>query len=170
MLRNRAQLDVPPTRLNCHKQSFIPLTTRLWNDLPASTKSLSSANAFKAHHSRSLPPRNSLFFFGNRLESAIHARMRIENSPLKADLAKVLHVIQSPLCPWGCGVEENAEHFFLKCHKYDTHRQTLVDDLLPHQIDNVEYLLHGISDSDHLVNLHVFTAVHKYIRNSNRFY
>jgi hypothetical protein len=112
MLRNRFQLDTPLTRLNCYKNSFIPLTTRLWNDLSNIKKSLPSIEAFKADHARSLPLKNPLYFFGTRLEAAIHARMRIENSPLKADLCKVLHVIQSPLCPWGCGVEENVKHFF----------------------------------------------------------
>ena len=169
-LRNRGNLDIPLSRTNQHKQSFIPYTAGLWNNLPEAAKKAPSIDSFKSHHSRSLPKKNPLFFYGGRLESAIHARMRIENSPLKADLSNVLHVIQSPLCPWGCGVEENAEHFFLKCHTYDTQRQTLVDDLLPHEIDNVEHLLYGIPDSDHLVNLHVFTAVHKYIRNSKRFY
>jgi hypothetical protein len=111
-LRNRTQLDVPFARINTYKQSFIPQTTRLWNDLPTPVKNLPSIEVFKAYHLRSLPQRNSLFYYGNRLESAIHARMRIENSPLKADLCNVLHVVQSPLCPWGCGVPENVKHLF----------------------------------------------------------
>jgi hypothetical protein len=170
MLRNRFQLDTPLTRLNCYKNSFIPLTTRLWNDLSNIKKSLPSIEAFKADHARSLPLKNPLYFFGTRLETAIHARMRIENSPLKADLCKVLHVIQSPLCPWGCGVEENVKHFFFECPKYDTHRQTLVNDLLPYTVDDESHLLFGIPSTDHLVNIHVFTAVHKYIRETKRFY
>jgi hypothetical protein len=142
----------------------------LWNDLPTPVKNLPSIEAFKAYHLRSLPQRNSLFYYGNRLESAIHARMRIENSPLKADLCNVLHVVQSPLCPWGCGVPENVKHFFFECPKYGNERQTLVNDLLPYDEDDTSHLLFGIPDSDHLTNIHVFDAVHKYIRASKRFY
>jgi hypothetical protein len=170
MLRNRSQLDVPLTRLNVHARSFIPLTSRLWNNLSTSNQNLPSVEAFKANHVKSLPKRNSLFYYGNRLESAIHARMRIGNSPLKADLCNVLHVIQSPLCPWGCGVEENVKHFFYDCPKYNIQRLTLLTNLLPYVINDETYLLFGIPDSDHLTNVHVFTAVHKYIRDSNRFY
>jgi hypothetical protein len=169
-LRNRDQLDTPLTRLNIHKNSFIPQATRIWNELPNIVKYLPSIEALKADHRRRLPRKNPLFFFGGRLESAIHARMRIQNSPLKAHLCNILHVIQSPLCPWGCGTNEDPDHFFFKCHKYVTQRQTLMQDILPFLIDDVAHLLYGIPNADHQVNLLVFTAVHKYIRDSERFY
>ena len=170
LLRNRANLDVPLARLNIYANSFIPSTTKLWNDLSLETKSLPSVAAFKAYRVRALPRKNPLFFFGGRLESAIHARMRIENSPLRSDLFNQLHVIDSPLCQCGSGEEEDAKHFFFDCSNYDLLRQTLVNDLLPFSIEDVNHLLYGIPDSDHLTNINVFTAVHKYIRDSKRFY
>jgi hypothetical protein len=169
-LRNRGKLDEPMARLNIHSNSFIPRVTRLWNVLPNQIKNLPSVEAFKAKHSRDLPKKNPLYYYGGRLESAIHARLRIKNSPLNADLCNDLHVIQSPLCTCVSGVEEDAEHFFFDCPKYIVQRQVLVFELLPWVIDDVDYLLFGIPDADHVINLKVFTAVHKYIRDSRRFY
>jgi hypothetical protein len=170
LLRNRGELDTPLARLNLYANSFFPSTVTKWNNLDHSVKSLPSVDAFKAFHKRSLPVRNPLFFYGGRLESAIHARMRMRNSPLNADLSNRLHVIESPLCSCGAEVEETAKHFFFQCSKYTVLRAELVQNLLPHKIKKVDYLLHGLPDSDHVTNIHIFAAVHKYIRESKRFY
>ena len=96
--------------------------------------------------------------------------MRIKNSPLNADLCNHLHVIESPICQCGMGTQETADHFFFTCPLYTELRLVLVQDLQPLTITNVEHLLNGIPNRDHLTNLHVFTAVHKYIRATKRFY
>jgi hypothetical protein len=115
-LRNRANLDPPLARLNVYANSFFPRTTRVWNDLTTTIKNLPSANALKAHHKRSLPEKNALFYYGNRSEAMIHARMRIANSPLKADLSGSLHVIDSPLCPCGGERMKMPNISFLRAH------------------------------------------------------
>ena len=102
-LRNRGDLDPPIARLNVYANSFFPKATHLWNSLGEDKRSLPSIEAFKANHKRSLPQKNLIYYYGNRYEALIHARMRIENSPLKADLSNVLNVIESPLCPCGGG-------------------------------------------------------------------
>ena len=102
-LRNRGDLDPPIARLNVYATSFFPKTTRLWNSLSEERRNLPSIEAFKANHKRSLPAKNPLYFYGNRYEAIIHARMRINNSPLKADLSKFIPVEASPLCPCGGG-------------------------------------------------------------------
>ena len=103
--------------------------------------------------------------------AAIHARMRISNSPLRADLCNTLHVIQNPLCECGSGQIEDAVHFFFKCTRYTTERAQMVADLLPHVIgeEQANWMLFGIPDQDHLTNIHVFAAVHKFMKNSGRF-
>jgi hypothetical protein len=171
-LRNRARIDQPAARLNVYANSFYPSTIKAWNDLDEKFKSAPSIAAFKTYHARSLSKKNPLYYYGGRLESAIHARMRIENSPLRADLCNALHVIPSPLCQCGTGVEEDAKHYFFDCQLFDTNRQTLVSDLLPFTIDRNEYnhLLFGIPEADHRMNIHIFTAVHKFIRETRRFY
>jgi hypothetical protein len=170
MLRNREDIDPPPARLMVLANSFFPHTIRAWNELDRAIKNLPSVMAFKASYARLLPKRNALYYYGGRLESTIHARMRISNSPLKADLCNTLHVIASPLCHCGTGDVEDVKHFFFKCQLFEEERAVMVDDLLPFVINNVDYLLFGVPNTDHLDNIHVFNAVHKYIRNTKRFY
>jgi hypothetical protein len=168
-LRNGANLDPPQTRLNVYANSFFPKTTRLWNELRPEVKNLPSVESFKAHHKRSLPTKNALYYYGKRFEATIHAHMRIGNSPLKADLCDILHVIQSPLCPCGGGVNEDVKHYFFKCPLFSIQRETLASDLLPYVIENVDHLLFGQPGADHLTNIHIFDAVHKYIKATKRF-
>ena len=97
-LRNRDYIDPPRARLNIYANSFFPSTVRAWNELDTQVKMIPSIEALKAWHARNVQPKNPLYYFGGHLEAAIHARMRIGNSPLKDDLCKRLHVIDSPLC------------------------------------------------------------------------
>jgi hypothetical protein len=171
-LRNRGDIDPIRSRINLYANSFFPKTVSLWNNLDREVKSLPSIGAFQANRCRRLPQRNPLYYFGGRLEAAIHARMRINNSPLKDDLCKWLHVIPSSLCPCGTGEVEDAKHFFYKCRLFDQEREILMANLLPYIIRERDFLqlLYGIPDADHLINIHIFGAVHQFIRSSKRFY
>jgi hypothetical protein len=169
LLRNRGDLDTPLARLNVFANSFIPKTTNLWNNLDREARLAPSTDAFKARHARSLPKRNIMYYFGGRRESVIQARMRISNSPLKADLFKFLHVIDSPLCPCRTGVEEDAKHYFFNCPLFQEQRRVLVADLLPYSFEIVEPLLFGLPEENHAINIHIFSAVHKYIKDTKRF-
>jgi hypothetical protein len=169
-LRNRNTRDTELTRLNCLTYSFFPSVTKLWNDLSNALKSKPSIEAFKSALSKRIPSKNPLYYFGGRLEACIHARLRIGNSPLKADLFNSLHVITSPLCPCGSGREEDAKHFFFHCPLFDIHRTTMNRELLPYVINNVDYLLFGLQSEDHVDNILIFSAVHNFIRNTKRFY
>ena len=168
-LRNRGDLDPPLARLNVYANSFFPKTANLWNNLDREARLAPSIEAFKARHARSLPKRNIMYYFGGRRESVIQARMRIRNSPLKADLFRFLHVIDSPLCPCPMGVEEDAKHFFFNCPLFQEQRRVLVADLLPYTFENIEPLLFGLPEQDHVTNIHIFSAVHKYIKDTKRF-
>ena len=170
MLRNRGNLDIPRTRLNCLTNSFFPSAARSWNELSQEIKSLPTVNAFKNRHASQLSKSNPLYYSGGRLENCMHARLRIKNSPLKADLFNELHVIDSPLCPCGAQVEEDAEHFFLECPLFDVQRRALQTNLLPYVINNCDYLLYGVPNISHQENLKIFTAVQAFIRDSKRFY
>ena len=170
-LRNQGDLDAPLARLNVYANSFFPRTINAWNDLSPEVTQAPSVEAFKAYHSRHLPQKNPLYYYGERYIAVIHARMRILNSPLKADLCNILHVEASPLCDCGLGQIEDAAHYFFRCPRFTTQRDELTADLLPHIIgeDQLNYLLFGIPDTDHPTNLHVFSAVHKYMKNTERF-
>jgi hypothetical protein len=169
-LRNRHNLDTPIARINCLSYSFFPATTRLWNDLDQAVKNKPSVQSFRMGLKIKEPKRSNLFYHGTRLENSIHARLRIENSPLNADLCNILHVIDSPLCPCGQGLPEDAKHFFMKCPLYDQIRLELNLNLLPYVINNVDYLLFGVPNEEYKDNIKIFTAVQKFIRDSRRFY
>jgi hypothetical protein len=171
-LRNREDLDPIRTRINLYANSFFPRTVKDWNDLDRARRILPSIEAFKANYRRRLPQKNPLYYFGGRLESAIHARLRIKNSPLKNDLCTGLHVIESPLCPCGSGEIEDAKHFFFKCSLYDNERVDLVRNRLPFAFRERDYqhLVEGIPNADHPTNIHIYSAVHTFIRDTKRFY
>jgi hypothetical protein len=168
MLRNRGDLDPPVARLNVYAHSFFPTTTNLWNNLRPMTRNAPSLEAFKAHHKVSLPKKNALYYYGSRFEATIHARMRIGNSPLNAHLSNILNVIPSPLCSCQSG-EEDTKHYFFVCPLYEEQRTRLASNLLPFIIDEVDPLLFGFPDQNHAVNLHIFSAVHTYMRETKRF-
>jgi hypothetical protein len=169
-LRNSQNLDIPITRLSAFTNSFFPSTARKWNELSIINRSLPSVESFKYAHSKTLAKPNPLFYYGGRLEAAIHARLRINNSPLNDHLCNHLHVIDSPLCPCGSGQKETPKHFFFECMLYVQQRRSLLTNLLPLVINNVDYLLFGVPGSDHLDNIHIFKAVHHFIRDTKRFY
>jgi hypothetical protein len=170
-LRNRGNLDAPLARLNVYADSFFPRTSTAWNNLSPSIRNAPSVEAFKAYHARHLPKKNPLYYFGDRYMAVIHARMRILNSPLKADLCNILHVIDSPLCDCGSGQEEDAKHFLFKCSRYNPQRAQMAADLSPIVIREADFghLLFGIPDTDHLTNIQVFSALHNYMKKTGRF-
>ena len=171
-LRNRSDLDPVSSRINLYTNSFIPKTVKDWNNLDRVSKASPSIEAFKANHRRKLDQKNPLYFYGGSLEASIHARLRINNSPLKADLCRGLHVIDSPLYPCGSGESEDAKHFFFKCSLYDNQWDDLVNNLLPYSIGERECskLLFGITEADHCANIHIYSAVQQFIRDTKRFY
>ena len=96
-LRNKAHLRTPHTRLQKSKNSLIPSTTRLWNDLPNnSTRNAQSYNIFKKLTKPKSP--SSMY---NKLCTGFHGRLltrlRLGLSGLNAHRFKYnLH--DSPIC------------------------------------------------------------------------
>jgi hypothetical protein len=96
--------------------------------------------------------------------------MRIGNSPLKDDLCSTLHVIDSPLCPCASGDRETPEHFFFECSLFNQQRVVMKQDLLPYVVNDVNLLLYGVPSEEYNDNTIIFSAVHKFIRDTKRFY
>jgi hypothetical protein len=46
----------------------------------------------------------------------------------------------------------------------------MLTELMPFVVNNVDFLLYGVPGSNHLDNIHIFKAVHNYIRDTERFY
>jgi hypothetical protein len=77
----------------------------------------------------SRPSTNPLYYRGQRKPAVYHARRRIRCSGLNSDLHNELHVVDSPLCTCPLGVNETAEHFFMRCPKFNEQRRVMLADL-----------------------------------------
>jgi hypothetical protein len=171
-LRNNENMDVPTARIEIYSRSFYPSTARLWNNLPENHRQSPSVASFKYAQKVLQEKSNPLYYFGERKVSVIHSRLRIRCSVLKAHLFHELHVIDSPLCPCGTGEEEDNEHFFLKCTKFDQARMVMRaswGNLTLCWPPPIDYLLFGIPDQPHPINIHIFTIVHQYLYDTERF-
>jgi hypothetical protein len=167
-LRSKTNIDTPPTRLDLHKYSFLPSAVRDWNELDITTKEKKSMNAFKRALDKSKEPPPPLYFKGERRINAYHARLRIGCSALKYDLFTQLHVVQSPACACGGGIED-AYHYFYKCNIYDIHRETLMTELYKIAKFSIKTILYGDKKLTEDQNNQIFDSVHKYMVATNRF-
>jgi hypothetical protein len=172
-LRNIGQLEVPFARLETYSQSFLPSTTRLWNELQTEVKDSSSVKSFKFNYLKDYPrpTTNPLYYRGNRHVSVHHSQMCIGCSGLKAHLHHRLHVIDSPVCTCPSGQEETVKHYFLKCMNYTAERHTMLNSLaqLQHPQPSQNILLYEDSSKDLTHNASILETVHKYIASIKRF-
>ena len=97
-LRNSNTLTQPFNRTSLLENSFIPSTTRFWNNLPLSVHQ-SNSSAYKRliyeHFGPSNPP--EYFTFGSKHNNSLHTRLRLRASKLNADLNR-LKLINSSAC------------------------------------------------------------------------
>ena len=171
-LRNNANMDIPVARIEAYSKSFFPATACSWNTLPQSLKGKYTVNAFKYAQYKLVKKANPLFYFGERRVSVIHSKLCVKCSALRGHLFHELHVIDSPLCPCDSGAEEDNDHYLLNCTKFTEQRRAMQISWrnlgLPWP-PPVDHLLYGIPDQPHPINIHVFSIVHQYIFDSNRF-
>ena len=101
-------------------ESFLPSTTKLWNDLPGFIKISPTLSSFKQHLKEffSKTP-NDLYHFRARRCNIIHCQLRNCSSNLYKDLF-VHYLSDSPACR-NCDCKpEDSFHYFLKCPAYYT--------------------------------------------------
>ena len=107
-------------------------------------------------------------YHGERWPSIHHARMRLGCSKLNAHLCFNLHVIPSPVCQ--CGYEnEDPMHFYFHCPMYTAQRNRMFRTILPLTPPTLDTLLYGTPDLSINENKVVFSAVQKFILETNRF-
>ena len=167
-LRNRGQLDIPPTRIQAHTNSFYPATTRDWNELAQDIKLAPSYSAFKRRQSKVGDKANPLFFEGKRRSAVNHTRLRMGCSALKKHLHR-LEIVASPTC--ACSLEdEDTYHFLFVCPIYAVHRAIMLEHI--HQIayPNLNLVLHGDPNLPWEANKIIFAAVQRYIEQTKRFF
>ena len=166
-LRNNNMLRAPFTRTESYRRSFIPYAITMWNGLPAEIQNITTLPCFK---NAIKPQKDSkeLYNHGDRWPSIQHARMRIGCSKLNAHLCFNLHVIPSPMCQ--CGYEnEDPMHFYLQCPMYTAQRNKMFRNILPLTPPTLDTLLYGNPNISIEDNKKVFSAIHEFIIETNRF-
>lgn len=124
LLRNTLhdQLDIPMTNKASFARSLIPMTTKLWNDLPHELRQEPNHNIFKkelnllSNHINT----NSYLSIGSKLGNMLHTQIRLNCSDLNEHKWKVGRT-DTPKC--FCGYRrEDTEHFLLCCPQFNTER------------------------------------------------
>jgi hypothetical protein len=168
-LRNRHNIDEPLARLYTLSKSFIPATTKAWNDLPFHIRESPSVSSFRSRTRPKKAKCNQLLYHGKRLPAIHHTRIRMGCSALRSDLHTRLGVVDSPLC--ACGAEaEDAYHYLLVCHLYNAQRTKMLEAIYKLTNPSFATLLNGNPELTHNDNAKVFDLVHQYISETHRFY
>ena len=165
-LRNNNNFRQIYTRTEGFRQSILPHSVKLWNNLDETSKSIPDFDAFSCHISDELLI-NPLYYFGSRKANIIHAQMRMNCSDLRAHLLQ-LHVVDDPICLCQTG-REDTRHFFFTCPLYIRQRITLHNIVSTSSKWTLDTLLFGDRDLDLESNKLLFQAVHDFITDSGRF-
>jgi hypothetical protein len=166
-LRNKNAIRVPFTRTESYRRSFIPLAINEWNNLPAEVQNSETLLAFK-NAIKPLNISNTLYYYGERWPAIHHARTRMGCSKLNAHLCFNLHVIPSPSCL--CGYEnEDSMHFYLHCPIFTVPRTKMIRTITPLTPFSLDTILYGDPNLELRDNKIVFSAVHSFILETNRF-
>ena len=171
---------IPYARTTRLAKSFIVHTTRDWNSLDPSCRSISTLAAFKKNlkFSSAIKPNHMLANLTGRA-AVHHTRIRLGLSPLKHQLHS-FGIISRPICE-NCEIEEESPiHYFLHCPKFSAQQTVLLVsvcgilpfDVLSGLLDEymlVNCFLKGIDDVSPDTNKMLLNAVIEYIKQTNRF-
>ena len=156
----------PQFRTELYRKSFFPSSTDLWNNLPENIQNSKSFGEFKKYLRRddiSVPP---YFYLGNRNEQIIHCKMRLGMSDLQDDLFN-RHLSDRKNCECGA-TKETALHYLLHCPQHTHIRHTTIFNLPP-IARQIRILLNGSSTYSQAFNNFIFSLVHEFIEETNRF-
>ena len=175
-LRRLDTHTLPFTRTSAYYRSFIPSTTRSWNNLPEPVRTSINYKTFKKHIRERLgshlPP--PYYFLGTRIGNLLHTKLRLKASKLNAHLFTI-QKSDTSACP--CGFpSETTEHFILTCPLYQTQRDALFQTLTRLLItdfsalsrsEQMDIIIHG----EHLsrgVDSLVASAFHHFLESTQR--
>ena len=164
-LRSQNDLNIPRSRTNLYRDSFIPKTSKDWNALPENIRRTQSLGEFRRFLDRNKKIIESYYFFGNSKSQILHARLRLRCSSLGSDLYRN-HLSNSDTCMY-CSCPETAEHYLLHCRKFYNERTLTIHEI--NVATNVDTLLKECPMYDDITNRDIFSAVQEYIRLTKRF-
>ena len=175
-LRNALTHTQERPHTSCYQRSFFVKTNKQYNQIPPTSKTLSSS-AFKKHlvEHFGLPSPPEFYTLGSKRGNTLHLRLRNEMSQLNSHLFQV-QFTDSPACPCGFGVE-SIRHFIFSCSLYRNQRtlllqqltETLDYDIQQKPISTIQgILLHG-TNLDSGQRLSVARSFQAFLINSHRF-
>ena len=172
------QLTMPIARTSAFARSFIPTTTKLWNELSNDLRKETNRKQFKDGLSdllKDVKSPNPYLAFGSKLGNMLHTKLRLNCSDLNEHRSK-LGKLDSPKC--GCGaMREDTEHFLLNCPLFDAERAELFQRISSALHTNFQELsrkakinlaLQGPKGSI-AVGVAVSNAVQRYLQRTQRF-
>ena len=177
ILRNADSQSQPQNRLTSFQRSFVPATTKLWNQLPLHSRKAKSLSEFKRalKDNAGVQAAPSYYSYGTKLGNTLHTKLRLGMSPLNSHRFQI-QKIDDPSCPCGFSFE-TVTHFIFHCPLHETARRYLLDtisdtlrcdfSLLSTQ-DQFNTLIHGTGLGDG-EGLAVATSFQNYLVNSGRF-
>ena len=188
-IRNLRRIDplvYPKIRLNTFANSFFPMQTKMWNNLPHDLVLTDSLLIFKnwlikkyCNFADNFDD-SIAFSTCSSYHGKILTQIRLGLSPLRQQLF-VHDIIENPICP-SCGNDiESAEHFFLLCQIYSTqriilfqHLSTLIINWTNYKnIDTINILVKGqlLTSLNNVTttNILIFNAVQHYMLATKRF-
>ena len=164
--RRPLQRQVPKHKTETYRQSFFPLTTTLWNNLPENvqqTKSIRQVKHFLARNDTNPLP---FFYNGSRKTQITHCKLRLGMSDLNYDLLN-RHLTTNSSCDFGERTE-TSEHYILHCPHF-THVCQNTIFKLPANLLNITTVLQGDPNISSNMNSLLFKAVQDVIAQSVRF-
>lgn len=151
-LRHSSTRSLPPNNTSLFQRSFVPATTRDWNKLPESLRTILSFKSFKRDVLRQYgsPTPPTYYTIGTKTGNTLHARLRAGMTNLNAHRYSIGRA-PTPLC--NCSdVPETTTHFIIHCQSFTHCRTTLIRSisnilnidfsLLPRD-EQIDILLHG---------------------------
>lgn len=171
-LRNNSDLLSIRTRTSIFKNSCIPSSIDLWNNLEPNIKQNESLVAFKnslstKYNREKTRVSKHLTYSINRFASVMHARIRNNCSDLNFDLFSN-HLRLDPTCSCDEG-PENSTHFFFHCKHYENQRLRLFQETHTLHPLNIQKLLFGDASLSFDQNCIIFNSVQLFIIRSGRF-
>ena len=162
-LRNRDDSNLYNCKTKTFKSYFFPSTTKFWNNLDESIRSIESKSGLKAKLSKVIAPVPPYYYSGRRKINITLARIRMHCSELHQHLAD-MHIIENNLC--ACGQPEATEQFFFTCPLYQDARHDMQRSFIDIQVDlNLQIILQGHpTENENLVQI-----VDTFLSRSKRF-
>ena len=166
-LRGRNNLIPPKSRTNAFSNSFIPQAIKEWNLLSDSIREQATLFRFNKKLGKPNCKIKNRYLVGSRTSQIMLARMKLGCSGLNEHLF-LNHIEESRACDCGDRTE-SAEHFILKCSRFDRIRNEMLLEIPSGFKLTESILLNGDDDETETDNEKLFTATTKFVTKSKRF-